>query len=123
MQGEQSNVTENQDNRYVVSPAKRTRCADTLEELKQHEPRVKTMINSHIMKKVFPHLKFTINKWNARFLVAAAIEKPELSGQTTEPTRAFIDHFKGKVSTAFSDLRHSTQTMSRTNYLSKYLWP
>jgi hypothetical protein len=124
IQGEQSNVTEKQDNRYVVSPAKRTRCAETPEELKLQEPRVKTMINSFIMKKVFPKLKFPIEEWNAGFLVAAAEENPDLmSGQTTEPTRSFVNHYEGKVSTAFSDLRHSTQTMSRTNYLSKCLMP
>jgi hypothetical protein len=93
--------------------------ATIIEQLKRSEPAMRSVINGFVMKSIFPTLKFPIEKMLGNILLSARSSNPVLTLGGGISTVELVEHFKGKVSTAFSDLRHSTQTNSRTNYLSK----
>jgi len=86
-------------------------------QLKDSESGVITVINGFIMRRIFPTLKFAVKDMLSGFLLSARNSNPSLTLARNIPVEDFITHFKGKVSTAFSNLRHSTQTNSRSNYL------
>lgn len=93
--------------------------ATIIEQLKRSEPAMRSVINGFVMKSIFPTLKFPIEKMLGNILLSARSSNPVLTLGGGISTVELVEHFKGKVSTAFSELRHSTQTNSRSNYLSK----
>ena len=89
-------------------------------ELGKIQDGVRRMLEDYVMKEIFPIMKFAHRKCLGNILIQAEKMQGTTENRRRDiPDDDFIRAFSGKVSTVFSNLRHSTQTNSRTKYLSK----
>ena len=101
-------------------PTATTTTIDVL--LKCKEKRVDEMLGQFVASEVFPELKF-VGKSHLLPILQEAIKKNNfMDYRGTIPQEVFDNHFAGKVSTVFSKMRHKTQCLARTTFLSRFRW-
>ena len=89
-------------------------------EINKISGNVRRMLEEYVMKEVFPILKFADQDVLENILLSAEkYQGTTINRRRDIPDDDFLRAFAGKVSTVFSNLRHSTQTNTRTKYLSK----
>ena len=107
------NNNENLNNTEVFLPR-----ASVEEQLKCKADRVEEMLVKFVSGEVFPLLKFVGPSHLRPLLRAAEKANNFINYRGDIPSEVFDDHFEGKVSTVFSKMRHKTQCLSRTTFLS-----
>ena len=80
--------------------------------------RVEEMLLKFISEDVFPVMKFVGPRQCPSILRAALNANTYIDYMGTIPADVFSNHFVGKVSTMFSKMRHKTQCLSRSTFLS-----
>ena len=89
-------------------------------EINKISGNVRRMLEEYVMKEVFPVVKFADQEVLKNILISAEkYQGTTINRRRDIPDDDFLRAFAGKVSTMFSNLRHSTQTNTRTKYLSK----
>ena len=89
-------------------------------EINKISGNVRRMLEEYVMKEVFPVVKFADQEVLKNILISAEkYQGTTINRRRDIPDDDFLRAFAGKVSTVFSNLRHSTQTNTRTKYLSK----
>lgn len=89
-------------------------------EINKISGNVRRMLEEYVMKEIFPVVKFADREVLENILISAEkYQGTTINRRRDIPDDDFLRAFAGKVSTVFSNLRHSTQTNTRTKYLSK----
>lgn len=89
-------------------------------EINKISGNVRRMLEEYVMKEIFPVVKFADPEVLENILISAEkYQGTTINRRRDIPDDDFLRAFAGKVSTVFSNLRHSTQTNTRTKYLSK----
>ena len=89
-------------------------------EINKISGNVRRMLEEYVMKELFPVVKFADQEVLKNILISAEkYQGTTINRRRDIPDDDFLRAFAGKVSTVFSNLRHSTQTNTRTKYLSK----
>lgn len=88
-------------------------------DVKRNVVNIKRMITTFIRGNVFPSLKFVSTNFLVPLLRSTEVENPNYSFREGIEDEEFENFYKGKVSTAFTELRHASQQHSKRTYIGK----
>ena len=88
-------------------------------DVKVNVDHIKRMITTFIRGNVFPGLKFVSTNFLVPLLISTELENPNFSFREGIEDEEFENFYKGKVSTAFTELRHASQQHSKRTYIGK----